>query len=96
MSGFLQKGTRIQNLPDLLTVEVAITSGVTSVAMTADPRLIGGRVVSCELFPATDIAKLNAIPTISASGVLTVTTGSSTSVISTGYVTVALKTGNNV
>lgn len=95
MAGILQKGTVIANPSDILIVDVAVTSGAKSFANTADARLIGGRVISVELYPATDIALLNAIPTISSSGVLTVTTGSNTTVTATAKVAVALKTGNN-
>ena len=95
MSWILQKGTVIANPSDIIVVDVAVTWGVTSVTNAADARLIWGRVISTELYPATDIAKINAIPTISSTWVLTFTISTST-VVATAKVTVALKTWNNV
>ncbi len=96
MAGFLQKGTQIANPSDIIVVDVAITVGPTSFVTTADPRLIGGRVLSTEIYPMTDIAKVSVIPTISATGVVTLTMGAASTAIATGKVAIALKTGNNV
>lgn len=94
MSGFLQKGTRIPNLPDILVVSVPVTVGPTSFTTAADNRLIGARVLGVTLAVGTDIAKLSVLPTISATGVVTVTYNAASTAIATAYVQVALATGN--
>ncbi len=96
MSWFLHKGTRIYSPENIKIVDVAITGWETSAVSNADPQLIGGKIIAVNLYPATDTALLNAIPTISSTWVITITTGSSTTVVSTAKVAVGLRTWNNV
>lgn len=96
MAWILQKGTVIKNPSDILVASVAITTSWTSFANTADARLINGRVIATNLFPATNIALINAIPTIDSTWILTVTTASAPTVVATANITVALATWNNV
>lgn len=91
----LQKGTRINNPSDIIVIDVPVAIGNTTITTAADPRLIGGRVVSCEIYPSTDIAKISSLPTISSTGVVTLVIATATAT-ATAKIAIALVTGNNV